>query len=121
MVDTTEVAEVIGGILKEQAKQDGAESNRSSWIRFVIIAFVAGGAWYMLRGDVDKNCAKIDAEISRSTEQDKQSIEDRVRLNLNVNTLTVKQDTMLLEQRDIKSDIKEVDDKVDEVLRRLPE
>ena len=130
-MDTRELAEVVGGVISEHLNKNGKDTQKNIWVRFIIqhsiVVFVVSGIYFTLRGDVDQNVvhikensAALKEECDRSKRIDEKVTESVADIKLKVNTIKVKQDTIMAQQQGIVEDVKDVDDKVDEVLKRLP-
>ena len=130
-MDTKEIAEVVSGVLEEHTKLNGSRNQKSLWLRalaqVVLVSVIVTGGYFALRGDVDTNttgirtnCVELEKEVKRSKGvEDKRDVEMKD-IGLKVNTIEIQQNNILINQMKIEDDVEEVDDKMDEVLRRLP-
>ena len=131
MMDDKVLAEVISRTMSKHLEKNGDTTQRNLWIRFfiqiVIVIIVVVSIYFALKYDVTTNAVNIkqnsttiDAEVLRSIAVDETFRVGQVDMQLKVNTIRVKQDTVLTQQIEIGKDIDRLDGKVDELLKRVP-
>tara|TARA_Y100000310_G_scaffold62031_1_gene57296 strand:- start:535 stop:909 length:375 start_codon:yes stop_codon:yes gene_type:complete len=123
-MDAKEIAETIESAIGLHLDKNGNKTQRTQWLRVVvevvIFAVIVTGGYFTLRADVDTNSADIRVECERSKNVDAKMADGVGELKLKLNTVEVKQDAVMVKQQILSDDLKEVDNKVGEVLTRLP-